>query len=151
MAYTLVLETSAFGIEGSTPSLRTMSSKEYHRAYSRQHYIDNKEMYKEKAHRHRSKSLERNRQLILERYSAGCTDCGNADIRVLEFDHRDPALKKFSIARRVRDVSTKKLTEELDKCDVVCANCHRIHTMERGGHWNSIQRLLEECGTYSEE
>lgn len=60
-----------------------------------------------------------------------CVDCGNSDLRVLEFDHRDPSQKKFAISRKVSDgVSIETLVKEVAKCDVRCANCHRIRTKE---------------------
>ena len=65
-----------------------------------------------------------------------CMDCGNADWRVLEFDHRDPAEKSFTIAVRM-EVSWEALKAEIEKCDVVCANCHRIRTAEYFGTWRS--------------
>lgn len=46
-------------------------------------------------------------------------------MRVLEFHHRNPDDKDFGIAdMRTRSVET--LDEEIAKCDVVCANCHKI-------------------------
>ena len=56
-----------------------------------------------------------------------CVQCGESDIRVLEFNHlRD---KSFNIARRASKGATKKLLiKEIEKCEVLCANCHRKHT-----------------------
>ena len=60
-----------------------------------------------------------------------CVDCGCADIRVLEFDHREPKNKKFNISKRVcGGVALDTLATEVAKCDVRCANCHRIRTKE---------------------
>lgn len=57
---------------------------------------------------------------------SGCIDCGyDADARALDFDHRDPRLKKFSVAKRYGNVSDDTLLSEIAKCDVRCANCHR--------------------------
>lgn len=59
-----------------------------------------------------------------------CQDCGNNDIRVLEFDHIKN--KKFSIARMANEAySLKLLKAEIAKCEIVCANCHRIRTLTR--------------------
>ena len=58
-------------------------------------------------------------------------DCGCADIRVLEFDHIDPSKKKFTISRKISDgVALATLQKEVLKCEVRCANCHRIRTKE---------------------
>jgi hypothetical protein len=62
-----------------------------------------------------------------------CVDCGEADPLVLEFDHRDPKLKVAHISKLVSNArSWKVVYEEIEKCDVRCANCHnRRHALER--------------------
>ncbi len=60
-----------------------------------------------------------------------CVDCGNSDIRVLEFDHVEPEKKTFTISRKIADgVALITLQKEVAKCEVRCANCHRIRTKE---------------------
>jgi hypothetical protein len=50
---------------------------------------------------------------------------------VLEFDHlRD---RKFMIATGIRNRNWNDVLDEIAKCAVVCANCHRRRTAERGG------------------
>ncbi len=63
--------------------------------------------------------------------SKGCNACGYDKHPVsLDFDHIDPSIKSFTIARRI-DLSTlKTLFQEIRKCQVLCANCHRIKTHE---------------------
>ena len=59
----------------------------------------------------------------------GCADCGENDPVVLEFDHlRD---KVDNVAALVTRWSWKRLLTEIEKCDVVCANCHRRRTHKR--------------------
>jgi hypothetical protein len=60
-----------------------------------------------------------------------CADCGRRfPPCVMQFDHRDPATKKFVISRsRTRGHAT--LMAEVAKCDIVCTNCHRVRTYER--------------------
>ena len=60
----------------------------------------------------------------------GCADCGyNKHPAALDFDHRDPKTKAIAIANLVAcSPSMDRLRKELSKCDVVCANCHRIRT-----------------------
>jgi hypothetical protein len=73
----------------------------------------------------------RNHELVLEYLeAAACTDCGERDSLVLQFDHVD---------RKARDVAwlvgsgcrPGRLKDELAKCEVRCANCHRRRTAER--------------------
>jgi len=74
---------------------------------------------------------ERNRLYVLRylRDCGGCADCGETDLVVLEFDHLDPALKLDSLSQMIWGGSSlKRIADELAKCDVVCANCHRRRT-----------------------
>lgn len=64
-----------------------------------------------------------------------CIDCGNADWRVLEFDHLNRATKKFNIAGST-EFSIETIKKEIDKCEIVCANCHRIRTILQRGYYN---------------
>jgi hypothetical protein len=60
-----------------------------------------------------------------------CVDCGEADVVVLEFDHVRGG-KDRNICDLARDgVSLKRLQDEIDKCEVRCANDHRRRTVER--------------------
>jgi hypothetical protein len=60
-----------------------------------------------------------------------CADCGEADPVVLEFDHlRD---KKFEVGNGFSERGWESVLAEMEKCDVVCANCHRRRTAERRG------------------
>lgn len=68
-----------------------------------------------------------------------CVDCGNTDLRVLDFDHRPGTAKRKDVMAMVREgFSIAKIEEEIAKCDVRCRNCHAIVTLERGGaNWRS--------------
>lgn len=67
-----------------------------------------------------------------------CVDCGESDIRVLEFDHEDPAQKVNEVTRLVNlALPWWRVEAEIDKCAVRCANCHRRRTMEDGGFWRA--------------
>lgn len=58
-----------------------------------------------------------------------CVDCGESDLVVLDFDHRDETQKLFNIAMGVRrGYGWAKISAEISKCDVRCANCHRRKT-----------------------
>ena len=58
-------------------------------------------------------------------------DCGESDPLVLEFDHlRD---KSFAISRGWADRGWESILREIEKCEVVCANCHRRRTLTRRG------------------
>lgn len=61
-----------------------------------------------------------------------CTDCGKSfPTCAMDYDHlRD---KKFDIAGGYRKISVMDLLDEIDKCDVVCAVCHRFRTVKQRG------------------
>lgn len=60
-------------------------------------------------------------------YKGGkCERCGyKRCIEALEFHHTDPALKDFSISGKGYTRSWDTVQKELDKCEMLCANCHR--------------------------
>ena len=64
-----------------------------------------------------------------------CMDCGNHDWEVLEFDHIDPKCKNENISQIMRRGSLSVLEQEMEKCEVVCANCHKKRTNRQFGFW----------------
>ncbi len=56
----------------------------------------------------------------------GCTRCGNIDPRVLDFHHRNGKDKLFGLGTFRRAVGFERIKKEVEKCEIVCANCHRI-------------------------
>ena len=70
--------------------------------------------------------------------ASGCIDCGYAEhAEALQFDHtgRD---KKGNVSDLIRsDYSWKTIMEEIDKCEIRCANCHAVKTSHR-------KRIVEE-------
>lgn len=103
---------------------------------SSRHYEANKPAYIARAKAHNKASREAAREFVVNYLRNNpCVDCGEDDIVVLEFDHRDPAAKEFAIGYAIRSHSfgLKRIIKEIGKCDVRCANCHRRKTaMERG-------------------
>ncbi len=86
--------------------------------------------------------FDRNRELIDRLKSGPCMDCGGAfPPYVMDFDHRDPATKYRPVSQLTgRNEAT--ILAEIDKCDLVCANCHRIRTYSGLGRDDLIQRCL---------
>ena len=82
------------------------------------------------------KSGAENRKIIkkwaLEYKGSKCSICGYDKCdNALEFHHRDTSQKDFSISDRNLILDWDLIKLELDKCDLVCANCHReIHAKE---------------------
>ena len=82
----------------------------------------------------RVEAVDRRRKLLksmaLEYKGGCCSKCGyNKCISALEFHHLDPSQKDFSLSSDGHTRSWETTKIELDKCILVCANCHReIHT-----------------------
>jgi hypothetical protein len=89
----------------------------------------------------RNKAKERNRDFVWEKLSSGCLDCGEMDRVVLEFDHIGD--KAMNIAEMIATgYSLESLMLEIEKCEVVCANCHRRRTAKRGSHWKHARQAV---------
>lgn len=100
--------------------------KAYARAYSKKRRQSIS--WKEWNEKHKRKI----RQFLCD-YKTGkpCHDCkGLFPHYVLDFDHRNPTEKTDKMSR-IAWISIKRLQEEIPKCDLVCANCHRIRTFTR--------------------
>ncbi len=66
------------------------------------------------------------RQLAIDRKGGKCEICGYARCsEALEFHHLDDQTKDFGISSKGYTRSSGKVMQELDKCILVCANCHR--------------------------
>jgi hypothetical protein len=53
----------------------------------------------------------------------------------MDFDHRNPEEKEYEISKLISGCQLTKLWKELEKCDVVCANCHRERTFGTVAKW----------------
>lgn len=76
-----------------------------------------------------------------------CVDCGEADVRVLEFDHEIGTQKVANINVLVGSAGPwAAVLAEIAKCSVRCANCHRRVTAERARNWRQVfvEAVVEE-------
>lgn len=117
---------------------------------NKKHYQNNRQTYIDHAREYHQNNRVENRQRLYEYLSAyPCVDCGCEDIRVLEFDHIRGSKKK-SISRLLStDASWEIIQTEIDKCEVRCANCHRIKTNEQRGLWRGLFAKLDGGSTYT--
>jgi len=105
---------------------------ENQKKYVKEHYKKNKAAYISRAIKHKNKKRIEARNFINDYLATHpCVDCGEKDIIVLEFDHVN-STKLGNIADfKVKGWSLKKLENEILKCEVRCANCHRRVTYKR--------------------
>ncbi len=103
--------------------------------WGRSHYERNKPIYKARANARRAKIKIETKAYIRKYLLANpCVDCGEADPIVLEFDHRDRSKKKFTIGEAMRvGYRVSFIIDEIAKCDVRCANCHRRKSIKEAG------------------
>jgi hypothetical protein len=82
----------------------------------------------------------RNRQYIWDLLSnKECIDCGESDPIVLDFDHRDVNEKEHNISDMILSCySLDNINNEIKKCDIRCANCHRRRTAKQFDWYKEI-------------
>ena len=102
----------------------------------RETYAANREKFAEKNKRDLPKYRERNLRYMIEYLKNNpCVDCGEDDIEVLEFDHIIPL--QGQRVTNMNACSIERLQEEIDKCEVRCANCHTRRTRKQFG-WSRV-------------
>src|SRR5690554_5037442 len=106
---------------------RQPQCRECHKA----RYKDNKESHLQAIYRNKKERVKKHRLLILEMFKNGCLDCSESDPRCLEFDHVRGEKKGEVTVLLSSGYSWEVIQEEIDKCDIVCANCHKKRTYDR--------------------
>lgn len=95
-------------------------------------YKKRKELNSNSLFKEDSRGIIRKLQLI-ELKGNGCSICGyNNNISALDFHHIDSSTKEFQLDKRtLGNTSMERILLEVDKCILLCANCHReIHNPE---------------------
>lgn len=129
-----------FNRKRSSSDGRQQTCRECHRDASRRYYAMNRDAHVraivERTARRRVES-----KVFLATYleSHACVDCGQDDIRVLDFDHRPGERKRKDVMQMVKEgFSLFAIEAELLICDVRCRNCHAIVTLDRApNNWRS--------------
>ena len=105
-----------------------------------EHYHKYGSQYRERAVERNKKLKQKLRKLLLDYLTdKSCVECGNGDYRVLEFDHIDPAIKSFGIAQGIHNIMAwPKILAEIEKCQILCANCHKLKTAGEQGWYKNI-------------
>jgi len=94
-------------------------------------YRENERQGKDAAARSRSKCYWREREWFNGLKDHPCADCGNNfPACCMDFDHRPGTVKLFNVGSGIRQ-PRQRILDEIAKCDLVCANCHRLRTYRR--------------------
>ena len=104
--------------------------------YQRDWYHQNKHRLRDKRRERNKREHARRRQFInYEKLRRGfCLDCNLpadlTNLAVFEFDHREPEHKLFAVGN-CNGKPLAMLEAEMAKCDMLCANCHRLRTIDQ--------------------
>jgi hypothetical protein len=104
-----------------------VARKAYQKEQSRKHYLANREQQIASNSEYKKK---RRKEWNEYKATLKCTQCGFNHPAALDFHHKDPSEKEGNLHRMISNGQFKKAEEEMKKCIVLCANCHRIHHHE---------------------
>jgi hypothetical protein len=115
--------------------------RECQKLHSAKNYKKNQREYIKNAKQRSNNKKEIVIKYLIDYFSDNpCIDCGQTNPVVLEFDHVR-GKKIDDVSRMVkRGFPIKTIIEEIHKCEVRCANCHRIVTAIRG-NWTILKYL----------
>lgn len=133
-------ELSEFNFKIKAKNTYSSHCRECSKSYVKNHYLNNRTYYLAKAKKRNLKIRSEIRKIVwdyLTRHS--CVDCGENNPIVLEFDHIKG--KSFTISRHGKDQTTEAVKEEIKKCEIRCANCHRIKTAKQFNWYRSKMPL----------
>ena len=111
--------------------------KECNKIRSKKYYADNRQKHKQDTMIRKKIMMKKIRDFIWEiQKNAVCCICGETNPLTFDFDHliRKTKLGVVGLMYQ-RGNSIKKLKEEIDKCQILCSNCHRIKTHQENNSW----------------
>jgi len=109
----------------------------------KKYYSDNKEKHLKVIKKLKAKSTAKKRKYLLEYLLKNpCIDCGEKNVLVLEFDHRENKINDISGMIRGEN-GYASMVSEIKKCDVRCANCHRAktHKEQNSYRWQFVSKM----------
>lgn len=116
-----------FNFKNTAAGVHQSYCRECGKLLTRSHYKQNKRQYLDRNVR----SYMKRRELVRQIKSRACADCGiQYPFYVMDFDHRQGETKEYEL-NRIDRMTKRALLREIEKCDVVCANCHRVRTYKR--------------------
>lgn len=95
------------------------------KCYMKHYWKENPELRKERTKRN-LKTYRKNRQFVLDyKHNQHCEHCGYCEhTEILQFHHKDRETKWHSIANSITHLSRENMLKEIDKCILLCPNCH---------------------------
>lgn len=116
-------EEKEFTFKNKKKNVRNKTCKSCFKETRRKWY----DKYKEKIIEKNIKNKEKNLLWFNEyRKELKCVRCGENHPACLEFHHKDPKKKEYTVSRLIHGTySIKTILNEIEKCEVLCVNCHR--------------------------
>ena len=107
---------------------RYLKNKEEINRRSREYYQNNIDERREYDRNHKKKRYYETLSESMEKLGGKCVKCGATER--LQFDHIYPKDKSFEITRKLLMGDREKFQEELDKCQLLCYDCHLEKTKQ---------------------
>ena len=118
-----------FPIKSSNRDGKSNKCKVCTKDNSKKHYLKNKDVYLSRLKRKRDAF---NKWFLDTIKDFKCKNCEEGRWWVLDFHHRDPKTKEKAVSKLKREFNKEKVLREVEKCDILCANCHRdLHYQEK--------------------
>lgn len=101
-----------------------MTNRDAQRKHQREHYARNAKRIIREVHERRGRIRDFVRGL---KEGKSCQHCGFSNPLALDFHHRDASHKDLALAKVIEQGwGEERILAEVAKCDLLCANCHRI-------------------------
>lgn len=115
---------------------KQLSNKKYRGLHPDKKASSNKKWYEKNKKRYRlygKKANDKVKKLLYDiKKNLGCKECRMKNPVCLDFHHRDPNEKEFSVGEAyAKHVKLERILKEIKKCDVLCKNCHAVEEWGR--------------------
>ena len=104
--------------------------------YIRDYYQKHREYYLDKVN-----ARVKSRQEYINQFKTKCSQCGMEHPAALDFHHIDQSTKRFALSAASKmKLSLEEIKDEIDKCVILCANCHRIEHFDKYDNTPTVKR-----------
>lgn len=122
-------EETDFNFRNKIKGIRSYQCRDCNKANLKRHYYNNKDYYIKKSKKNKINTVNWYNDI---KSKLKCIKCGENHAATLDFHHRNPNIKEYTVSTKILVKGRKNILEEISKCDVLCSNCHRkLHWEER--------------------
>lgn len=121
---------SDFSFKNKSKGTLASECKACHRKARNSYYASNRDVEMKRARARTDRAIAWYKEI---KASLACRECGESHPACLDFHHSDPSSKEFSVAAFARrGFGIDRVKKEMEKCIVLCSNCHRkLHFEEK--------------------